>query len=196
MEFESPALRFLLRGREAFREAKPPAGWARLGPLGWVVLFLGIHTSLFYSQLLSFPHFGPAAMGALAVLLLQVVVFWAALRLAGAKVALGESLWAAPLTWLPVVVFFLLAYIPIQLLSPDLFYDYFFDERVKYAHGVAIIILILAMVSHTSRLIAEEMYRLSPRRAMAVGAAVALLYVAFAFALYRFATSGDLLSIL
>ncbi|MEM3086342.1 MAG: hypothetical protein QXO51_05995 [Halobacteria archaeon] len=191
-----PALRYLWRGRDAFREVRPPAGWARLEPLGWVVLFLGVHTSLFYSQLLSIPHFGPAAVGALAVLLLQAGVFWVALRLAGAKVALGESLWAAPLTWLPVVVFFLVAYVPIQLLSPDLFYDYFFDERVRYLHGVAVIIIVLAMVSHTSRLIAEEMYRLSPRRSMAVGTAVALLYVFFGLALYAFVTSADLLYII
>lgn len=196
MDFEFPAFRFLLHGRQAFRETRPPAGWARFGPLGWVVLFLGIHTSLFYSQLVSFPHFGPAVVGALAVLLLQVLVFWGVLRALGAKVSLGESLWASPLTWLPVVVFFLLAYIPIQLLSPDLFYDYFFDERVRYLHGVAIIFIVLAMVSHTSRLIAEEMFHLSTKRAMAAGAAVALLYVAFGLALYTFVTSADLLYII
>jgi hypothetical protein len=191
-----PALRYLWRGRDAFRETRPPAGWARLEPLGWVVLFLGVHTSLFYSRLLSIPHFGPAAVGALGVLLLQVAVFWAALRLAGAKVALGESLWAAPLTWLPVVAFFLLAYVPIQWLSPDLFYDYFFDERVRYLHGIATIFIVLAMVSHTSRLIAEETFRLSPRRSMAVGTAVALFFVVFGFTLYGLATSGDLLAII
>ncbi len=190
-----PAFRFLFRPREALKEVRPPVGWARLEPLTWVVLFLGIHASLLYSQLLSLPHFGPAAVGALGVLLLQVAVFWAALRLLGAKVGLGESLWAVPLTWLPAVVFFVIAYIPIQLLTPDLFYTYFFDERLRYAPGVATIVLVVTVVSHISRLIAEETFRLPTRRAVAAGTVVALLFVGLAIALYGF-TSGDLLSVL
>lgn len=190
-----PALRFIRHPRDAFREVRPPEGWARLEPLGWVSLFLGVHTSLLYSQLLSVPHLLPALLGALALLAAHSLVFWGALRGLGAKASLGDVVWAAPLTLLPAVAFLLLAYVPVQVLGPDLFYDYFFFEDLRYAPGVSTLLLVLWGTVHLARRAAEGAFGLPRNRAIGVGAFVAAYYVVLGLLLYGF-TSGDLLFVI
>lgn len=190
-----PALRFLRHPREAFGEVRPPEGWARLEPFGWVTLFLGVHTSLLYSLLISAPHLLPAWLGAAVFVLLQSAVYWAALRLLGKKIALGESLWVTSLTFLPVVVLILLVYIPALLLTPDIFYDYFFYENLRYVPGISVLVVTLAAMTHLARVAAQETFGLSRNRAVAAGAAIALYYVGFGLLLYGF-TSGDLLFVI
>lgn len=195
MELNLSALRFLTGPRLAFREMKPPTGWARLGPLGWVSLFLGIHTSLLYSQLISAPHLFPAWPAAAGFVLLQSVVYWVALRVLGKRVSFGESLWVTPITFLPVVLLILLLYIPVQILNPDIFFDYFFYENLRYTPGITVLIITLAVMTHLARLAAEETFGLSSKRAVAAGAAIGLYYVGFGILLYGF-TSGDLLFVI
>ena len=189
------AFRLFRSPRRTFKELRPPAGWARLEPLGWLSLFLGIHTSLLYSQLISAPHLLPAWLAAVGFVLFQSALYWAALRAVGKRVAFGESLWVTPLTFLPVVVLILIAYIPAQILTPDIFYDYFFYENLRYIPGISVLVITLVVMTHLARVASEEVFGLPRNRAVAVSTAIGLFYVAYGFLLYGF-TSGDLLSVI
>ncbi|MBI4363128.1 MAG: hypothetical protein HY558_08155 [Euryarchaeota archaeon] len=189
-------LTFLRHPAEGFDHlaGREPTRLDALQAMLGVSLFFAVHTSLLYSRIVTLPHLLPPLAFWMGLLSLHGGVFQGALRLGGGKATGRQALARVPLTYLPLIVYLLASYPLLYLLTPDLYYTWFFYEDLRYIPGVPILISIALGGSWLTYRLAEKTFR-APRRASILAAVLTgVLFVGLGLLLYLF-TSGDLLQV-